>query len=56
MRKELGVTHAALGASAGAGDATWSKPKKLGGNDASNAGLTGAHDGSLIVVWDESAG
>ena len=51
-----GLYHAALGASASAGDASWSKPKKLGTDDAKNADLTVAQDGSLIAVWDEATG
>ncbi len=53
----LGLYHASL---AGAGDAgsaaNWSKPKKLGTDDAKNADLTVMPDGSLVAVWDESTG
>ena len=51
-----GLYHAALSAAGGAADATWNKPKKLGTDDAKNADLTVAQDGSLIAVWDESTG
>jgi hypothetical protein len=42
-----GLYHAALGAAA------WSKPVRLGGDDAKNADLTVTSDGTLIAAWDE---
>lgn len=51
-----GLYHAALGtggAEGAAGAAVWSKPVRLGGEDAKNADLTVAADGSLAAVWDE---
>ncbi len=45
-----GLYHAALGA----GDAAWSKPARLGSDDAKNADLTVTADGTLIAAWDES--
>ena len=59
-----GLYHAALGAGgadgatgAGAigatGAAGWSNSVRLGGEDAKNADLTLAADGSLVAVWDE---
>ena len=44
-----GLYHAVLGAN----DATWSKPARLGGDDAKNADLAMGADGSLLAVWDE---
>ena len=55
----LGLYHSALVAEAGAAGATspaWSKPAKLGTDDAKNADLTTGTDGSLIAVWDEAGG
>ena len=55
----LGLYHSVLVAEAGAAGATsaaWSKPVKLGTDDAKNADLTTGTDGGLIAVWDETGG
>ena len=59
----LGLYHSALSSSAGtsasaasATNAAWSKPFKLGTDDAKNADLTITTDGTLVAVWDEAGG
>ena len=61
----LGLYHSSLAAeagavgaagAAGAASAVWSKPAKLGTDDAKNADLTIGSDGTLIAVWDEAGG
>lgn len=52
----LGLYHSFLAAEAGAASAAWSKPAKLGTDDAKNADLTIGSDGNLIAVWDEAGG
>ena len=47
------VTLGSAGSTTGASDTGWSKPKKLGADDAKNAGLAVMQDGSLVAVWDE---
>lgn len=44
-----GLYHASLPA----GGAAWSRPRRLGTEDAKNADLAVAPDGSLVAVWDE---
>ena len=46
-----GLYHASLPAGG-----TWSKPRRLGTEDAKNADLAPATDGSLVAVWDERSG
>ena len=46
-----GLYHASQQAGGG-----WSKPRKLGTDDAKNADIAVAADGSLIAVWDDRSG
>jgi hypothetical protein len=50
----LGLYHSSL--AAGAAGAAWTKPVKLGTDDAKNADLTVGTDGTLVAVWDEAGG
>ncbi|MBL8383966.1 MAG: exo-alpha-sialidase [Burkholderiales bacterium] len=43
-----GLHHVSLGASG------WSMPRRLGGDDARNADLAVAADGTLVAIWDEA--
>lgn len=47
-----GLYHATQ-TTTGSGENVWSKPARLGGEDAKNADLTVTPDGQLIAVWDE---
>lgn len=46
-----GLYHASLPAGG-----TWSRPRRLGSEDAKNADIAIAADGSLVAVWDDRSG